>query len=702
MTPSKRQNIIDFFLTGLTLIVVGILLGLVFYQSESSQFRQPSAIYQTIYPETNLVRLEEGMDVYLIEKGLKRLIGSPEIFEKMYDWEMVATINQEDFGEYSEGEEIRGALWVEEDVLQPLEDLRINFWLPKANPVELKIEDSDGQVYFTKKYASLVEGDQLTVEVGRKLGQQTIILEVDQEKIIPEINFQVEAETSVNTGLADLDGFYPQVKTWMEQDISYCRGAKGYRSPDTWPIWVRDHTHQSKGFRYWEEDMTSIIDWFFENQQPDGSFYDFCPGGRLEVEADVEYLMTLAVWQAWQATGEDQWMFSHLGKLEKGLNYSMTHPDRWDEQRQLVKRPFTLDTWDFQWNDGSGIINENTSFGIISGDNSGMYQAARLLAEMFDFKGNSEKKRHWQKIAANFKKNGNEYLWNGSGGHYKGFFHIDPPSPPTGKNSNDILALSNVYNLNRGDFVPYSRAVKVIQAYQERIKTTRWKGGKIFQEWFSINPNYGGSKWGTAAADESGEYVNGGIMPLVGGELSRAAFEHGFEAYGFQELSEYIALTKSWGNKTYLWYWPDGQPGIGGPDTLPTDGWGSSAFLNAFIEGLVGVEDLSKIYQKVKVSPRWPATQIREAKATIKYGASDGYFAYDWNLLSEKNQIEIIYTGSGNQANFHVLLPEGKKAISLTIDQQQENFTNNKVEESNYLDFNSEIDGIHKAVITYE
>jgi len=654
------------------------------------------------YPETNLVRLEKGDEVYLIEKKKKRLISSLEVFEQMYNWEMVATTNKTDFEEYPDGEKINGVLQIEKQILQPLEEIKINFWLPEASSVKLKIKDSYGQVYIVKDYNQPIKSDQLVIKVGKKLGEQTIILETNQGKIAPEVNFQVKAETTIKTGLADLDSFYSQVKAWMFQDISYCRGSKGYRSPDSWPIWIRDHTHQSKGFRYWEEDMISIIDWFFKSQYADGSFYDFCPGGRIEVEADVEYLMVLAVYRAWQATGDDQWMFSRLEQLENGLNYSMTNPKRWDEKRQLVKRSFTPDTWDFQWNDGSAEINENTTFGILSGDNSGMYEASRLLSKMFGLKGNGEKERYWQKAADGFKKRSNQYLWNEGRGYYKGFIHIELPSPPTGKNSSDILGLSNVYNLNRGDFVSHSQAVRIIQAYQQRVKTARWKMGNVFQEWFSINPNYGDNKWGTEAADESGEYVNGGIMPLVGGELSRAAFEHGFEAYGFQELSEYIDLTQSQGNQTYLWYWPDGQPGITSSETLSTDGWGSSAFLNAFIEGLVGVVDSAKLYQEVKISPRWPVAKTKKAEAVITYGASDGYFAYHWNLLSEENQIEIIYTGSGSQVNFHVLLPEKTKAVSVIIDEQKISFMNNRIEQSNYVDFKSRISGVHKVIIIYE
>ena len=47
-------------------------------------------------------------------------------------------------------------------------------------------------------------------------------------------------------------------------------------------------------------------------------------------------------------------------------------------------------------------------------------------------------------------------------------------------------------------------------------------------------------------------------MPLVGGELARAAFEHGFEAYGVDILERYYATGRRAKGETYLWYFPDG------------------------------------------------------------------------------------------------------------------------------------------------
>src|SRR3712207_6774081 len=119
-------------------------------------------------------------------------------------------------------------------------------------------------------------------------------------------------------------------------------------------------------------------------------------------------------------------------------------------------------------------------------------------------------------------------------------------------------------------------------------------------------------------------------MPLVGGELARGAFRHGAEAYAFEILQRYHSLIAGTGS-SYLWYYPEGQPGVSGPETLPTDGWGSSAMLAALIEGAAGVEDDAKLFERPRLSPRWAAAgDVDSAEVLVRYGASEGYVAYRW------------------------------------------------------------------------
>jgi len=569
-------------------------------------------------------------------------------------------------------------------------------------PMTLRIvkDEDDAQEFISMPIKS--EVSEIQVIVGGELGEYTIYLEKNGKFLASKLHYQLDTGNYIRTGDAQLDGFFPQVKEWMQSDISQCDFVQGYRSPDTDQIWLRDHTYQMKAFKYWESNVTDLVEFFLDQQKENGSLPDFiCPTVRMEVEADVEYLSVLAAYGAWQASGDDEWIFSILPKLEKALLYSMTDPFRWDENYQLVKRPFTIDFWDFQWGDGSNHINDNSQFGILASDNSGVYQAAKILAKFFGMVGNEERALYWEKAAQNIKKNSNEYLWNSQNGYYKSFLHLDEPVPLVEIEESKILSLGNVYNINRSDFTSQAQARSIIQEYQNRANIT-WRGKQVFKEWFSINPDYGEKKFNSHTdAETSGGYVNGSIMPLVGGELASGALRNGFEEYGVKNIRDYIQMTTDAGDKTYLWYWPDGTPGLG-LQTLPTDGWGSSAFLSAFVEELVGIKDLNKKYNKLYFSPKWPATDITAVKATIKYGASDGYVAYQEDIIEIENRIVVLLSSPTSEITAHILLPKNKIAKSVVINDMETNFTNIKIGKSNYVDFIFENEKVAIIDINYE
>jgi len=80
---------------------------------------------------------------------------------------------------------------------------------------------------------------------------------------------------------------------------------------------------------------------------------------------------------------------------------------------------------------------------------------------------------------------------------------------------------------------------------------------EAFAEWFSIDPPFPSGIFGDYKLSR-GAYCNGGIMPLTGGELARAALEYGYEQYGVDILMRYYDLISTNG-ETYLWYFPRRQ-----------------------------------------------------------------------------------------------------------------------------------------------
>ncbi len=216
--------------------------------------------------------------------------------------------------------------------------------------------------------------------------------------------YRLEADTVVRTGVAAFDQLYGRVKEFMAaKRLSYqLDGAAvtGYRSPDSPLLWLRDHYYQNRAFRYFERELASLPEANRRAQAPDGSLPDFLarpewgiPAFRTPVEADVEFLYVQLIYETWRTTGDTAWMLAMLPSAQKAINYTLTAPERWEPDLGLVKRPFTIDTWDFEYGptttdprDGSPAprhwIDAQTKWGIFHGDNTGVAEALRSLAAM--------------------------------------------------------------------------------------------------------------------------------------------------------------------------------------------------------------------------------------------------------------------------------------------------------------------------------
>jgi len=163
-------------------------------------------------------------------------------------------------------------------------------------------------------------------------------------------------------------------------------------------------------------------------------------------------------------------------------------------------------------------------------------------------------------------------------------------------------------------------------------------------------------------------------MPLVGGELARAAFEHGFEEYAVKQLVKYGELTRN--GQSYLWYFPDGKPATAeastSPEAFPADAWGSSAILYALMEELAGVVDEQKLFQNVRLSPRWVAAGSGEARVCAAYGASGASFEYAYAHDEVKKTIDLELDGRA-AVKLHLLLPNGSKPMRVNINGRKAN-----------------------------
>lgn len=438
--------------------------------------------------------------------------------------------------------------------------------------------------------------------------------------------------------------------------------------------WVRDHALASKSSRYVRTDMTSFLNLLLENQTSDGFFYEILApetdmhGGdvssekfrkllpntgyglcRLEIEADIEYLMVEGVYYAWQATGDDQWLKKALPKLEKGLNYIMTDTTRWDKKHGLAKRVYTIDTWDFTNEIASQNVRDilpNAPMGIMHGDNTGLYRAMRLLAKMYDRVGDAGAAAKWNASADSLKVRIDKYLWNGK--FYKHYLPLDKVD--FGVDLEKQMTLSNSYDINRMDSPEKAR--EVLKQY----RLMREKFGGEFDDFRTINPAFP-----VFNTFKSGEYTNGAIGFFVAGELAAAAFKNGMEQYGFDILERAAKKVLADGKISFLYNY-DGKDVAGGPRV-----WVGSELMFGLVEGLAGVVDNGCLFKDVEISPRWVVSREKKARVFLKYPVSGAYvdYAFEWDKPNGK----IFFTlhSKHDRATVRILLPAGAENATASV-----------------------------------
>lgn len=455
--------------------------------------------------------------------------------------------------------------------------------------------------------------------------------------------------------------------------------------------WIRDHVHEMKAFMHWEHDIRSFYQFFLDYQSPEGWYYelvkqlddlhwsfvsekfarkfpmDNVAATRLELEADIEYLMVEGAVQIYRVTGDDAWMREVLPKLEKGIDYMTSDATRWDEAHGLVKRPFTIDTWDFTYgkSNDNRRIEADTPMSIMHGDNSGVYQAMRQLAWLRRRFGDEEQAQAWERRASVLRDNMMKYLWNGR------FFVHQLHLNHSGADDleSERLSLSNTYDLNRG-VTTFEQSCAILEEYQRRKETT-----DAFAEWFSIDPPY--EKFGSS---DRGKYVNGGIASYAGGELAKAAFANGKEAYGWDILQRMWQLIKRDG-ELYFLYDPQTGANLGGGPS----GWGAAAVMSAIEEGLAGIRDLDVQFRVMEFAPRWVVTDYDELRYFTGYELSKEKI--DMYFVRRETELWYRLSAPSKEIRGHILLPEGKNCAGVSVDGTEIPFEQTCVGDSRYVDF---------------
>lgn len=458
--------------------------------------------------------------------------------------------------------------------------------------------------------------------------------------------------------------------------------------------WVRDQAFIMQGFKHWEYDLHSYLDFIIAHQHEKGFYYELVKQlddahwsfvdeecyikfpednvalVRLELEADVEYLTVLTAEQVYKVEGDLEYIAKILPSLEKAIHYMTSDEKRWDPIHGLVKRPFTIDTWDFT-NDFSSQHDRRIyldKMSIMHGDNSGVYAAMNVLAFFNRKLGLEEKARDWEQQAETLKQNMIRHLWNGN------FFihqlHLNHEG--VDQLEDQRLSLSNSYDINRG-VTTMEQSRKIIEEYMRRRETT-----DAFAEWFSIDPPYSPA----FMRYTPGHYVNGSISPFTAGALALAAFNNGYESYGYDILCRLQQIFEDTGTIRFLYSRDNYQDG---EDTSGPSAWGAGDIMRAIDEGFAGIVDLEEQYHVLGFSPRFPVSGHRQIRYITGYEKCHAHI----NVQYQHDEEGLLYLldAPSIEIRGHILLPAGASAKKVRINGIKTEVTVHQIYDSTYVDF---------------
>jgi hypothetical protein len=459
-------------------------------------------------------------------------------------------------------------LGAETTMAQPLDNL---LFIAKKGQM-ITVTDGQGKEYFRG-----IAQPEIRFTVSGALGKHQISMIDKKGQKAGLQSFEVKAETQVEAGQY-YNAMFEMFKKGMDSEVGdiIWNGKKyHYFVP-----WMLDHCHTMKGLKYFDGRGYEFVDIMRQSQRQDGMIYSFIQymenadyfitrdkfsgytqkiGDRYFVrqptENHPEYIFVNTVYQCWKSGGDDQWLKNTLPAATKALDYIYQDRARFSQRFQLLKRVYTIDSWDFavedEYTPNIGLTNsmiidpDKSKFGIFFGDNTGYIAACYELAEMYEYVGQSELAQKFKERGKIFKERLDKLAWNGR--FYTHFIDEDSTVKRNlGVDERSQIAQSNAYSLNRPLNLSQSKAI--IETYLN-LKNNLPIGSP--GEWYAIYPPF---KRGFGMHNDIWQYMNGGVGGHVAGELARGAYQNGYEKYGTDILNRLFELGKKYDNKIYFAY----------------------------------------------------------------------------------------------------------------------------------------------------
>ncbi|MCL2664135.1 MAG: hypothetical protein FWE82_00835 [Defluviitaleaceae bacterium] len=469
----------------------------------------------------------------------------------------------------------------------------INTGIKKAEPLDtitiraegrVEVSDSAGRVYFKADGCA----GAVSFVVGGALGRHEVRVYGEGGGLTETAEFFADAKS----GVADKEGVFAELFAMCEytmrfryHDANDIKGAAmagvgkiPYKGKEyyNFVVWILDHLHTAKGFKYISPHANGLVDLLKEIQREDGMIWSFVyppgageyylsayeepygfakelePGGfvaaRQPVENHCEYNYVECVHLVWKSGGDDDWMKGMLESCKKALDYGCTDKMRWSEKFGLLKRGYTIDSWDFQPYDeyfyafplgaGQQIHPEKTKYTIFYGDNTGYALACDELAEMLRHAGSETEAKVYETRAAEIRAKLDKIAWNGK--FYRHRVEEDESVVrDLGADESKQISFSNCYTLNRG--CTREQAAAIIESYIE-IKNNL--PNRSPGEFYAIYPPFEKPVFDHGGDCGKWQYMNGGVHGHAAGELARGAFANGYESYGADILRRVNEMAK--------------------------------------------------------------------------------------------------------------------------------------------------------------
>lgn len=461
----------------------------------------------------------------------------------------------------------------------------------------LSVKDSKG-----KEYVRMNAEKNVVFNAGGAAGAQTISLLDKSGKSVSSTTFLLAAPTEISDGgkikeLYDIcyNGMISEGRKGFHE---FKYKGKGYKMYVSWDL---DNNNVMNGIQYFVPYGNGLTDLLRETQRADGMIWSFVSsknGGlgssdyyksayapinfyredgntffvRQPVDNHSDYNYVNMFYKHWKASGDNEWMEKTLSSAARALDYCYTDSVRWSKRFQLLKRPYCIDSWDFQVDDEYTptapisptmvIVPGKTKYGVFFGDNTGYYEACNQVAEMYDSLKIKDKAASYRQRGVDILKNLEKLSWNGK--YFTHFIDEDPTVKRNlGVDEKSQIAQGNMYSINRG--LPHQMNRAIIETYQQ-LKANLPVGSP--GEWYAIYPPF---EKGFGSHDEKWQYMNGGVAGHAIGELARGAYENGYEIYGSDILDRLLAMGKKYSNKIWFSYTGSVPPPPPAPVFKPVD-----------------------------------------------------------------------------------------------------------------------------------